>query len=431
MKNSFSQMAFNFGAETPAPPVVEENGYAVGQENGYSGVRVRIKSLKNVKKEAAPEETPTLLNGGSPAESTPAAQQVVIHEKAAVSEATPVSEKQVRFPQVIELKLFDIPPIEVEAPADEPDGLTPEVEELPVEDDAAAVVELVATEASTTAVAMPPTEASTRTAAELAVAEAHRPVATAGIAAIEDHTTAEENATVEVNTAVEVNTTVEMNTAVKENSLTMAGPYSEAVVSEGPVLVESSSTLTVDKFAPAPEAFEAATGTVEAATKATEAVPKAVEAAAEVRIPADKQEPVRAAPASLPPKSKRGRKSLKQVAAEADLIEIPGDEVLFSKQYYTMRAVAEMFRVNQSLLRFWETEFDILQPRKNKKGDRYFRPVDIKNLHLIYHLLRQRKYTIEGAKEFLKKNKKAEERFEAIQRLQQLKAFLLEWKAQL
>jgi len=130
-------------------------------------------------------------------------------------------------------------------------------------------------------------------------------------------------------------------------------------------------------------------------------------------------------------KSKRGRKSLKEVAAEADLINIPADEVLFSKQYYTMGEVAEMFRVNQSLLRFWETEFSILQPRKNRKGDRYFRPVDIKNLHLIYHLLRQRKYTIEGAKEFLRKNKKAEQRFEAIQRLQQIKAFLLELKAQL
>ncbi len=128
---------------------------------------------------------------------------------------------------------------------------------------------------------------------------------------------------------------------------------------------------------------------------------------------------------------KRGRKSLKQVAAEADLIEIPADEVLFSKQYYTMGEVAEMFRVNQSLLRFWETEFDILQPRKNKKGDRHFRPVDIKNLHLIYHLLRQKKYTIEGAKEFLRKNKKADERFEVIQSLQQIKGFLLEWKAQL
>jgi DNA-binding transcriptional MerR regulator len=136
-----------------------------------------------------------------------------------------------------------------------------------------------------------------------------------------------------------------------------------------------------------------------------------------------------AAPKTGP--SKRGRKSLKQVGAEADLIEIPADEVLFSKQYYTMGEVSEMFRVNQSLLRFWETEFDILQPRKNKKGDRYFRPVDIKNLHLIYHLLRQKKYTIEGAKEFLKKNKKADERFEVIQRLREIRTFLLEWKAQL
>ncbi|HVU98974.1 MAG TPA: MerR family transcriptional regulator [Puia sp.] len=135
--------------------------------------------------------------------------------------------------------------------------------------------------------------------------------------------------------------------------------------------------------------------------------------------------------AAKPGTSKRGRKSLKEVAAEAQLIEIPADEVLFSKQYYTMGEVSEMFRVNQSLLRFWETEFDILQPKKNKKGDRYFRPVDIKNLHLIYHLLRQKKYTIEGAKEFLKKNKKAEDGFEVIQRLQKIKAFLVEWKAQL
>lgn len=149
-------------------------------------------------------------------------------------------------------------------------------------------------------------------------------------------------------------------------------------------------------------------------------------------VPPTKRTPAtkRAAAAKQGP-SKRGRKSLKQVAAEADLIEIPQDEILFSKQYYTMGEVSGMFRVNQSLLRFWETEFDILQPRKNKKGDRYFRPLDIKNLHLIYHLLRQKKYTIEGAKEFLKNNKKAEERFEVIQRLQQIKAFLQEMKAQL
>jgi DNA-binding transcriptional MerR regulator len=130
-------------------------------------------------------------------------------------------------------------------------------------------------------------------------------------------------------------------------------------------------------------------------------------------------------------KSTRGRKSIRQVEAEADLIQIPEDEVLFSKQYYTMGEVSEMFRVNQSLLRFWEAEFSVLQPKKNKKGDRYFRPIDIKNLHLIYHLLRQRKYTIEGAKDFLKKNRRAEERFAMIKNLELIKAFLLEVKAQL
>ncbi len=130
-------------------------------------------------------------------------------------------------------------------------------------------------------------------------------------------------------------------------------------------------------------------------------------------------------------KSTRGRKSIKQTEAEADLINIPADEELFKKQYYSIGEVAEMFRVNHSLLRYWENEFDIIQPRKNKKGDRHFRPVDIKNLHLIYSLLRQRKFTIDGAKDFLKKNKKAEERFMAIQKLQQVKGFLLEMKANL
>jgi DNA-binding transcriptional MerR regulator len=130
-------------------------------------------------------------------------------------------------------------------------------------------------------------------------------------------------------------------------------------------------------------------------------------------------------------KSGRGRKSIRQISEEADLIQIPEDEVLFQKHYYSMGEVADMFRVNQSLLRFWEAEFSILQPKKNKKGDRYFRPVDIKNLHLIYHLLRQRKYTIEGAKDFLKKNSKAEEKFETIKKLEELKRFLLEMKASL
>jgi len=131
------------------------------------------------------------------------------------------------------------------------------------------------------------------------------------------------------------------------------------------------------------------------------------------------------------PVSKRGRKSLKEIADNAVLVQVPDDDILFQKQYYPIGEVAAMFRENQSLIRYWETEFDILQPRKNRKGDRFFRPVDIKNLVMIYDLLRRRKFTIEGAKEYLKKDKKAEEKFAMIQSLEKIKAFLLELKSSL
>lgn len=129
--------------------------------------------------------------------------------------------------------------------------------------------------------------------------------------------------------------------------------------------------------------------------------------------------------------SGRGRKSQKLYAAEADLVNIPDDEILFQKQYYSIGEVSQMFKVNSSLLRFWESEFDIIKPRKNRKGDRHFRPVDIKNLQLIYDLLRRRKLTIDGARDFIKNNKKSQERFAMIQSLQKIKAFLLEVKASL
>ncbi len=127
-------------------------------------------------------------------------------------------------------------------------------------------------------------------------------------------------------------------------------------------------------------------------------------------------------------KSKRGRKSLKDMGAEAGMIEIPEDDLLFQKQYYSIGDVAIMFKENTSLIRYWENEFDILKPKKNKKGDRYFRPEDVKNLKMIYHLLRERKYTIEGAKEFLKNNKAAGEKYEMIESLKKIKLFLLELK---
>jgi DNA-binding transcriptional MerR regulator len=143
------------------------------------------------------------------------------------------------------------------------------------------------------------------------------------------------------------------------------------------------------------------------------------------------KEGISAAVITKKPGSTRGRKSLKDINLASDLISIPGDEELFKKQYYSIGEVATMFQENQSLIRYWETEFDILQPKKNRQGDRFFRPVDIKNLVMIYDLLRRRKFTIEGAKDYLKKNKNAEEQFAMIQSLEKIKAFFLELKASL
>ena len=131
------------------------------------------------------------------------------------------------------------------------------------------------------------------------------------------------------------------------------------------------------------------------------------------------------------PKSTRGRKSLKEVFSESEQVEIPPDEILFQKQYYSIGEVATMFKVNTSLIRYWENEFDIIEPRKNRKGDRFFKPSDVKNLLLIHDLLRRRKFTIEGARDYIKKNRQAREKYEMIQSLQKLRAFLLELKANL
>ena len=129
--------------------------------------------------------------------------------------------------------------------------------------------------------------------------------------------------------------------------------------------------------------------------------------------------------------SKRGRKALKTSDENADLVQIPEDEILFQKQYYNIGDVAKMFHEKTSLIRYWETEFDILDPRKNRKGDRFFRPIDVKNLKLIYDLLRRRKMTIEGAKGYLKNTSQAEEKYELIQSLEKIKGFLIEMKASL
>lgn len=127
-------------------------------------------------------------------------------------------------------------------------------------------------------------------------------------------------------------------------------------------------------------------------------------------------------------KSTRGRKPILD-DGPVEPIDVPADDVLFQKLYYPIGQVAEMFNVNASLIRLWENEFDILKPRKNGKGDRLFRPEDIKNLQLIHHLIREKKYTMAGAKDYLKRHKAAETRFALIESLQKLQAFLRELKA--
>ena len=102
------------------------------------------------------------------------------------------------------------------------------------------------------------------------------------------------------------------------------------------------------------------------------------------------------------------------------------------KLYYGIGEVAEAFGVNTSLIRFWEKEFDIIKPKKNAKGNRKFTPEDIKNLELIYHLVKERGFTLEGAKTHLKEEgRKTLDNFEIIRKLETIKSSLIQLKNQL
>lgn len=102
------------------------------------------------------------------------------------------------------------------------------------------------------------------------------------------------------------------------------------------------------------------------------------------------------------------------------------------KLYYSIGEVAEAFGVNTSLIRFWEKEFDVLRPKKNAKGNRKFTPQDIKNLELIFHLVKERGFTLDGAKIHLKENKQKKlDQFEIIRKLKAVKAELLKIKEEL
>ena len=111
---------------------------------------------------------------------------------------------------------------------------------------------------------------------------------------------------------------------------------------------------------------------------------------------------------------------------------MPVKEYEPKKLFYSIGEVAEMFNVNTSLIRFWEGEFDILRPQKNKKGNRLFTQKDVDNLHIIYHLVKERGFTLQGAKEKLKVNPSdTVNNAEVVKSLKKIREFLVELKEQL
>ena len=102
------------------------------------------------------------------------------------------------------------------------------------------------------------------------------------------------------------------------------------------------------------------------------------------------------------------------------------------KLFYKISEVAEMFSVNVSLIRFWEKEFDILKPKKNKKGNRLFTKKDIDNLTIIFHLVKERGFTLEGAKQKLKENKGDPiDNIEIVNHLKDIRGFLVKLREEL
>jgi len=106
---------------------------------------------------------------------------------------------------------------------------------------------------------------------------------------------------------------------------------------------------------------------------------------------------------------------------------MPYKEKPIEKLYFSIGEVAKTLDVNVSLIRFWEKEFEILQPKKNKKGNRMFTKSDFENLKIIYHLVKERGFTLEGAKNKLTQNKEDTiNNFQIISRLKEIRSFLVE-----
>lgn len=106
---------------------------------------------------------------------------------------------------------------------------------------------------------------------------------------------------------------------------------------------------------------------------------------------------------------------------------MPYKEQKIEKLFYTIGEVADMFQVNTSLIRFWEKEFDIIKPKRNKKGNRLFTKQDVENFYIIYHLVKERGLTLDGARKKMKENREDTiNNFEVIQSLEKIKTLLIE-----
>ena len=111
---------------------------------------------------------------------------------------------------------------------------------------------------------------------------------------------------------------------------------------------------------------------------------------------------------------------------------MPYKEKQIEKLFYPIGEVAQMFEVSVSSIRYWEKEFDILKPKKNKKGNRMFTKKDVDNLKIIYHLTKERGFTLEGAKKKLRENKADTiDNVEIINHLISIRQFLVEFREEL
>ena len=111
---------------------------------------------------------------------------------------------------------------------------------------------------------------------------------------------------------------------------------------------------------------------------------------------------------------------------------MPYKEKQIEKLFYPIGEVAQMFEVSVSSIRYWEKEFDILKPKKNKKGNRMFTKTDLENLEVIFHLVKERGFTLDGAKKKLKENKKDTiDNISIIKNLKEIRTFLVDLREEL